>query len=94
MKGGRNIPATPPKSDKFVKPQNDLATHKIMDEMEKIDIENYLNRGGAGEHPKHRIDPEVEKERVTGNFKFKVCPPERQRQDAVCVDCINKDQIT
>ena len=58
--------------------QNDLGTHRIMDEIEKIEIESYLNQGPTNEmyHPKHKIDPEVEKERLEGNYKFKVCPAE------------------
>jgi hypothetical protein len=26
-------------------------------------------------HPRHKIDHMLEEERVTGNFKFKVCEP-------------------
>lgn len=56
-----------------------------MDEIEKLEIEHYLNQGlnpldvssgGASnfkDHPRHKLDPSLEEEKGRGNYKFKVC---------------------
>ncbi len=35
----------------------------------------------------------LEEERLTGNFKFKVCDPSKSKLHALCPECINEDQI-
>lgn len=76
----------------------------MIDEIEKLEIEHYLNQGenpldvasnlrsGAldiKDHPRHKLDPSLEQERLTGNFKFKVCEPKNHRLNLVCPPCIN-----
>ncbi len=38
-------PIAQPQSQKLPKDQQDLRTHRIVDEIEKIEIESYLNQG-------------------------------------------------
>lgn len=75
-----------------------------MDEIEKLEIEHYLNQGqnpldvssGASnfkDHPRHKLDPSLEEEKVRGNFKFKVCEPKHHRLNLLCPPCINEDQM-
>ena len=77
-----------------------MKTHRIIDEIEKIEIEHYLNEGenplnpeeyhprhgkynatssikSSSDHPRHKIDPALEEERLSGNYKFEVCPSEK-----------------
>ena len=72
----------------------------MIDDVEKYKIEHYMNQGANPlvverfeDHPRHKLDPQLEQERLTGNYKFKVCEPKHRKLNMLCPPCINSDLV-
>jgi hypothetical protein len=45
------------------------------------------------EHPRHRIDPQIDNFKEQANFKYEVQEPEKQHHGLVCASCINRELV-